>query len=343
MTTPSTAARPSRWWQWVGPWPLRPLAVGLLTGIFALATTSYSLTQETAVQTIGSAALAGASVGLTMWLARRLAPQATQQMLGYLVAVALVALVGNAVRVVTGTILPFPEMDAVSNFVFTWIRSIAFALVILALLGASQRRLQRQAEALLNADEEVRRQVALLLHDRVQAGLISACLRLRRTMGGDAQRDEQVQAVTDELERLRALDVRRAVHALSPNLSDVDLVTALDELADTYRPSIDITVILATGVQVPSALHLGIYRIVEQGLLNAAIHGRADHCTIVIEVRRHSLLLRVIDDGAGMPPRARSGFGTTLIDTWCRILGGSWSRGPAGGGGTELRVSLPAP
>ena len=341
MTTQSTATEELRWWQWIGPWPLRPLAVGLLTGIFALATTSYLLTQETAVQTVGSAALAGASVGLTMWLARRLAPQATQHLLGYLVAVALVALAGNAVRVVTGTILPFPEMDAVSNFVFTWIRSIAFALVILALLGASQRRLQLQAEALLNADEEVRRQVALVLHDRVQAGLISACLRLRRTMGGDAQRDEQVRLVTEQLEQLRALDVRQAVHALSPNLSEVDLVTAIDELADTYRPAMDVTVTLADGVQVPSKLKVGIYRIVEQGLLNAAIHGRPGHCTVVLEARRTSLLVRVVDDGAGSSPRARSGFGTTLIDTWCRILGGSWSRGPAERGGTELRVTLP--
>lgn len=343
MTTQSTATEELRWWQWIGPWPLRPLAVGLLTGIFALATTSYSLTQETAVQTVGSAALAGASVGLTMWLARRLAPQATQHMLGYLVAVALVALAGNAVRVVTGTILPFPEMDPVPNFVFTWIRSIAFALVILALLGASQRRLQRQAEALLTADEEVRRQVALVLHDRVQAGLISACLRLRRTMGGDAQRDEQVRLVTEQLEHLRALDVRQAVHALSPNLSEVDLVTVIDELADTYRPAMDVTVTLAEGVQVPPDLRLGIYRIVEQGLLNAAIHGRADHCTVLLETRRTSLLVRVVDDGAGMPSKARSGFGTTLIDTWCRILGGSWSRVAAHAGGTELRVALPLP
>lgn len=341
MTTQSTAAEQLRWWQWIGPWPLRPLAVGLLTGIFALATTSYLLSFASAPRIVGSAILAGASVGLAMWLARRLAPRATQHLAGYLAAVAVAAGIGNAARELTGTLLTFPQLPWLPNYLFTWFRSIAFVLIILALLGASQRRLQRQAEALLTADEEVRRQVALVLHDRVQAGLISACLRLRRTMGGDAQRDEQVRLVTDQLEHLRALDVRQAVHALSPNLSEVDLVTAIDELADTYRPAMEIDVTLADGVAVPAKLKLGIYRIVEQGLLNAAIHGRAQHCTVRLEARRTSLLVRVVDDGAGSSPRARSGFGTTLIDTWCRILGGSWSRGAAPGGGTELRVILP--
>lgn len=341
MTTQSTVAEPLRWWQWIGPWPLRPLAVGLLTGIFALATTSYLLTFPSAPQIIGSAVLAGGSVGLTMWLVQRMAPMAVQSMIGYLLAVAIAAVVGNAVRVVTGTILPFPQMDPVSNFLFTWLRSVGFGLIILAMLGASQRRLKRQAEALLTADEEVRRQVALVLHDRVQAGLISACLRLRRTMGSDAVRDEQVRQVAEELERLRALDVRQAVYALSPNLDEVDLVTAIDELADTYRPAMVIDVDLASGVTVPPHLKLGIYRIVEQGLLNAAIHGRAHRCTVRIATHRGSLAVRVLDDGSGMPTRVRPGFGTTLIDTWCRILGGSWSRTGTADGGTELRVLLP--
>lgn len=343
MTTSSTADRPARWWQWIGPWPLRPLAVGLLTGIFALATTSYLLTYATAAWTIASAALSGAAVGLMMWLAAHLAPGATQHLLGYLTTVALATLAGNGVRGATGTLLPFPQFDPTANFVFTWLRSIAFVVVVLALLGASQLRLQRQAEALVAADEEVRRQVALVLHDRVQAGLISACLRLRRTMGSDAERDEQVRQVTDELERLRSLDVRQAVHALSPNLDDVDLVTAIDELADTYRPALEITVDLADGVRVPDSLHLGIYRIVEQGLLNSAIHGRAEHCDVIIGVRGGAILLSVVDDGAGMPTRVTQGFGTTLIDTWCRILGGTWTRSAAEGGGTQLRVLLPRP
>ena len=229
-----------------------------------------------------------------------------------------------------------------------------FALIILALLGASQRRLQaqvdraddalvalrQQAEALLTADEEVRRQVSLLLHDRVQAGLIAACLRLRRSLKPIPDRDAEVARVVDQLEELRTLDVRRAVHALSPNLSEVDLVSALEELSETYRPAMTVTCTQTHDVDVPEDLRLGVYRVVEQCLLNSAMHGDAEHCTIDIAYAGTDIIVTVTDDGVGMSSDATSGFGTTLIDTWCRVLGAQWSRRP-GAQGTVVELRIP--
>jgi glucose-6-phosphate-specific signal transduction histidine kinase len=355
MTTPSTDADRLRWWQWIGPWPLRPFAVGLLAGLFALATTSYSLTVASAPRTVGSAAAVGLASGVTMWMFRRFAAGTVARMPGYVLSVAGVSLAAVSVRTATGTILDFPNFDPAANFAFTWLRATIFAFIMLALLGASQRRLQQQvdradaalavtqaqAEALLTADEEVRHQVSLLLHDRVQAGLIAACLQLRRTLGGDEVRDGQVTQVVDDLERLRALDVRRAVHALSPNLREVDLLTALEELADTYRPAMTIDIAATAESAIPESLRLGIYRIVEQALLNAAVHGSAAHCSVRIDQQGDDLQLVISDDGDGLAAKARPGFGSTLIDTWCRVLGGTWSRSAASPG-TRVSVSLPA-
>ena len=330
-----------RWWQWIGPWPLRPLAIGVLTAVFAMATTSYSLTVATAPRNIAAAIAAGACGGAVLWLARRFAPHAVTALPGYLAAVTLASLAGNAVRLLSDTMLTFPNFSPWANFVATWARSIPFVLIFLAILGASQRRLQaqvdraddavealqQQAEALLAADEEVRRQVALVLHDRVQAGLIAACLRLRRTIGTTADRDAEITGVVDQLEELRTLDVRRAVYALSPNLREVDLQTALEELGDTYRPAMEVTCDVGDDVTVPYDVRLGIYRIVEQCLLNSAIHGRASTCRITISSpAKEPLVVTVVDDGAGLETGNTSGFGTTLIDTWCRVLGATWSR-----------------
>lgn len=356
MTTPSTDAERLRWWEWIGPWPLRPLAVGVLAGLFALATTSYSLTVASAPRTIASAAAVGVASGGTMWLFRRFAARRVARIPGYALAVVVVSFAAVVVRTATGTILEFPNFDPPANFAFTWLRAFAFALIMLALLGASQRRLQQQvdradaalavtqaqAEALLAADEEVRQQVSLLLHDRVQAGLIAACLQLRRTLGSDDQRDEQVRQVADKLEQLRALDVRRAVHALSPNLREVDLLTALDELADTYRPAMTIDVEVSDDPSIPEPLRLGIYRIVEQALLNAAVHGQAKACRVAVTGDRLGLVVDVTDDGVGPAAQSRPGFGSTLIETWCRALGGTWSR-VAALPGTQVRVILPVP
>lgn len=343
-----------RWWQWIGPWPLRPLAIGFLTSIFALATTSHRLTADTAPRITLTALAVGAVGGGVLWLSRRVAPRMVARLPGYLIAVALAGLASNAVRFATDTALDFRNFDPAANFIFTWLRSIIFALILLAILGASQRRLQaqvdraddalaalrQQAEALLTADEQVRRQVSLLLHDRVQAGLIAACLRLRRSLGPIPDRDAEVARVVDQLEELRTLDVRRAVHALSPNLSEVDLVTALEELGETYRPAMTVTCAIQDGLDVPEDLRLGIYRVVEQCLLNSAMHGEAEHCRIEFRYAEADINVTVTDDGIGLSHGATSGFGTTLIDTWCRVLGAQWRRVP-GSPGTVVELRIP--
>ena len=343
-----------RWWQWIGPWPLRPVPVGLIAGLFALATTSFTLTTQTAPRFLASGIAVGVVSGGMLWIAQRIAPTAVTRRVGFLLVVAMASLAANAVRFLTGTNLDFPNFTGVSNFVFTWARSVIFLIVILAILGASQRRLQaqvdraddalaalsQQAEALLTADEEVRRQVSLLLHDRVQAGLIAACLRLRRSLGPIPDRDAEVARVVDQLEELRTLDVRRAVYALSPNLSEVDLVSALEELSETYAPAMTVTCTQSHDVDVPEDLRLGIYRVVEQCLLNSAMHGDAEHCTIDIGYAGPDIIVTVTDDGVGMSSDATSGFGTTLIDTWCRVLGAQWSRRP-GAQGTVVELRIP--
>ena len=341
-----------KWWQWIGPWPLRPLAIGLLTTVFAVATTSYSLTLATAPRNIGAAIAAGACGGGVLWLARRLALRAVTTLAGYLAAVALAALAGNVVRLLTDTMLNFPNFSPLANVVATWARSILFVLIFLALLGASQRRLQaqvdraddavealqKQAEALLAADEEVRRQVALVLHDRVQAGLIAACLRLRKGLRSDPPDSQEISDVLDQLEELRTLDVRHAVYALSPNLREVDLLTSLEELGRTYDPAM--TAAFDVNVDVPNPLRLGVYRIVEQCLLNAAMHGGAQTTRVTIHEGAAGLTVTVADDGAGLPAVVAPGFGTTLIDTWCRVLGATWERQSRSGGVTVV-VRIP--
>lgn len=343
-----------KWWQWIGPWPLRPLAIGVLTTVLAVASTSYSLTLATAPRNIGAAVAAGACGGAVLWLARRFAPVAVMRLPGYLLAVTLAALAGNVVRLITDTMLNFPNFSPLANFIATWARSIPFVLIFLALLGSSQRRLQAQvdradeavealqyqAEALLAADEEVRRQVALVLHDRVQAGLIAACLRLRRGLQADPPDAREIADVLNQLEELRTLDVRHAVHALSPNLREVDLFTSLEELGRTYAPAMDVTFDVRVAVAPP--LRLGVYRIVEQCLLNSAMHGGAAHCTATIAGGAAGIEITVIDDGAGLPADVTPGFGSTLIDTWCRVLGATWTlNSPARGSGVRVAVTIP--
>jgi len=354
------------WWRYLGPWELRPWAVATLYFFFAgFATVTAALAVSgdypTAVVQLLPSGIAGTALVLAvLWLGRRIQQSRGLGLLGYLVVVFGAALLSVMVRPVLGSPLaPVLQATPGGAIAFT-IRAFGFLLVVLAILGLVTRRLQHQvdrAEAalalsreqqewMIAADERVRGQVADALHDRVQAGIIAACLQLQTLPTSDpAARDRVIQ----RLEDLRRIHVRGVARALSPAVSEVGLSTALEDLAAQYEPgmvariTVDQEVDLIdgdSGVQV----RLGAYRVVEQSLLNAAGHGRARSCSVDVRLDGGVVHVRVRDDGVGLAPGVqRSGLGSALMTTWARALDGSWSMAPAPGGGVEVRADLRVP
>jgi len=355
MTTPSTVRDRRRWWQYAGPWPLYPLADGLVAGLIALSVRSFIMSASTVPLEILTAVVFGAIVFGVLALARRLAPRFIATFIGYAVTLLAAITLATLVRFGQGYLPDYAGLSTGGDIVFAIIRTAVGLFVIQAIIGMLQERLQRQvdatqeayevveaqAEALLRADEEVRRSVATLLHDRVQGGLLAACLRLQAVAQTHPESREEVDRVIHELEELRALDVRRAVRTLSPNLRDIDLETAVRELVEPYSPPVDITIAIPRDVIADPTARLAAYRIIEQGVLNAIDHGQARQIDITITCQPTMVEIIVRDDGLGVDPRHASGFGTTLIDTWCRTLGGSWNLRPGTPAGTTLSASLP--
>jgi len=134
-----------------------------------------------------------------------------------------------------------------------------------------------------------------------------------------------------QLEEIRSVDVRRIARALSPSLSEVDLESALNELALQYEPGMKSTITVDSVIENretrPSAkVLLGAYRIIEQALLNSAGHGAARLCEIDVRVEDGILELTVKDDGRGFAgPPNMTGFGSTLMTTWAHSFDGSWN------------------
>ena len=355
MTTRATVPDQRRWWQYAGPWPLYPLADGLVAGLIALSVRSYLMTVSTVPVEIFTAAIFGAIVFGVLALARRFAPRLITTFIGYAVTLIAAITIATLVRFAQGYVPDYAGLTTGGDIVFAIIRTAVGLFVIQAIIGTLQERLQRQvdatqeaydvveaqAEALLRADEEVRRSVATLLHDRVQGGLLAACLRLQAIAKAHPESREEVDRLIHELEELRALDVRRAVRTLSPNLRDIDLETAVRELVEPYSPPVEVTFSIPRDAIGDATTRLAAYRIIEQGLLNAIDHGQAR--TVGIEIITAGPGLRVIvrDDGRGVDAEHASGFGTTLIDTWCRTLGGSWRLTGPPAGGAELTALLP--
>lgn len=355
MTMPTMEREP--WWRFFGPWPLQPLP---LAGIVGLLSVTVGLDTGAWIEQWPSV-LTGAVVVLVLWVllasVRRWGSEIVARRLGYFGLFSLASLVLTTVRYVSG-VLP-GIVDPVQRFVVPFIATTLFLIVVQGILGSAQARLhrentrateavvalQQQQTALLKADEAVRQQVAIVLHDQVQAGLVSACLRLQTARSADESIEEQQRAIGEvirQLEQLRALDLRRAVRSLSPNLRDVDMQTSLEELAEAWAPSMTVEVSIDGRVPKDRDLRLGAYRIVEQALLNAASHGQAVRCRIDLEVTDR-LRIRVGDDGAGLPTDPTPGLGSTLLDTWCRTLNGTWRWEESPLGGVCLRAELPLP
>lgn len=358
--------RPTPWYRWIGPWPFRPVVTFLLAWyFFVVAGTGILLGQNSVdpLQWLRGGLLyaipAAGALTLVIWLGRRWQRAKGVRPLSYVAFIFLAASAAVTVRS-TLTTLTIEQYSNVAAIALGILRFMLMLFVITAVSGAVVVRLQEQVHAtqraldlvrdqqmiMLEADEAARRQVAALLHDRVQAGLIAACLELQMiAQRQDSSEQQAMRAVIDRLEELRALDVRRAARALSPSLDDVDLKSALEELAAQYEPSIQTRVRVDPVIDerrdaVDADLPIAIYRIVEQALLNAATHGQAQHVWIDIESTGNRIELIVRDDGVGLTHTTSPGLGSAVIETWARVLNGAWSLTPAAQGGTLLKAQL---
>lgn len=354
-----------RWWNYAGPWPFRPVYVFVTTWLF------YNITAVGAA-TVGAtfdpgrfvrdgliqAFVSSLPVTFVFFVGRRWQIKHGVRWGSYVffLAVAVAGTVTVRYFLVIGDI---ETTNLIGPLGVATTRITLFLLVTLAIAGAVTERLQkqivatqealeesrRQQEQILKADEDARRQVADLLHDRVQAGLIAACLELQSLPDDEAHKDAIIATIVHRLEQLRGIDVKRAARALSPSLQDVDLHAALRELAMQYGPRMETSVDVASDVELrigDPEVRLGLYRITEQALMNAAVHGYAQHVDISIRISEGSMIVwEVRDDGRGITSPHDAGLGSALMTTWMRRLDGTWSLDARDGGGAVCKATIP--
>lgn len=354
-------------WRILGPWPLRPV---LITIVMTLYLSGLRNSERIASGTYGTAGftdgiavafliavLCGMILQFGVLWQRRFGVRVTS----YVVFVFLAATTMIALRITIGDVSS-TVLDDIPTIVFADLRIAIVIFLILIITGRADAKLasqvrqtqsaldlaRAQQDILVRGDEFTRRQISGALHDRVQARLIAACLELQMVDVKQPAKTQQAinQAVT-QLEEIRSVDVRRIARALSPQLSEVDLESALDELALQYEPGMKSTITVDSVIEnketrPPTNVLLGAYRIIEQALLNSGGHGAARLCEIDVRVENGVLVLTVKDDGRGFAgPPDMTGFGSTLMTTWAHSLGGSWAWKDGKNTGVVLSARLP--
>jgi signal transduction histidine kinase len=94
--------------------------------------------------------------------------------------------------------------------------------------------------------------------------------------------------------------------------------------------------------ELPPALELSAYRIVQEALTNTLRHSAAEHATVTLRFNPNAVSVDVLDDGSA-PPSTGGGNGRGLIGMRERVttFGGHLEAGPDNGGGFRVSARLP--
>lgn len=245
---------------------------------------------------------------------------------------------------------------ALSKNIF--IASLLLVLFALALMHRAERKisdrldlatklvgkLESEREGLIQSDERLRRHTSQFLHDRVQSDLMVVGMKLKSISGqASPEVNEVIERAIQRLENTRAADLRDLIQILTPNLDAGTLQSALEILLEQYKATMEVSLKIDTLTEkLESELLLGIFRIVEQAMLNALVHGPAHRVQISITTSAEGLTDIIIsDDGPGITVEAATaGLGTSIIDSWVGILNGSKEINSAPGHGYQLHVTF---
>jgi signal transduction histidine kinase len=208
------------------------------------------------------------------------------------------------------------------------------------------KKLEAERQELIHSDERLRRQASQFLHDRVQSDLMVVGMKLKSISGqGSPEINEVIEKVIHRLENTRASDLRNLIQILTPNLEAGSLQSALDVLLEQYRSNMDVAVKIDHATEeLNSEILLGIFRIVEQSMLNSLVHGPAKRVQISITTDgKGDTRILVSDNGPGaLVEGVTAGVGTAIIDSWVGILDGKKEIDSAPGHGYQLEVFIPA-
>jgi len=196
---------------------------------------------------------------------------------------------------------------------------------------------RESSQRALRAQEAERRRIASGLHDEVGQVLTGVLLRL-----DDVETKEAVRQALEE--------VRRIARELRPEmLEQLGLVSALTELSRKFADSSGIRVERRFATNLPALSddsELAVYRVAQESLTNIARHADASRVEIALQPGPDSVVLRVVDDGQGLPspdPFALNGHGGLRgMRERAMLVGGALAVKQSGQGGVEVRLEVPA-
>lgn len=207
-------------------------------------------------------------------------------------------------------------------------------------LELAQRRSELERLSLL----EDRDRIAKDLHDIVIQRLFATAMTLMSAIKITQKPDVawRVQRAVDDLDDT-IRQIRSTIFALQVEPDTDSLRQRVHEVIDTatgilgFAPSVRIEGLLDTAIDAEAGEHL--LAVLREALSNTARHAHARQVSVSVDVR-DDLILRVEDDGVGVPPGGRRSGLKNMADR-AQSFGGALDVRDAPGGGTVLVWRIP--
>jgi signal transduction histidine kinase len=217
-----------------------------------------------------------------------------------------------------------------------------------------QQRRQRERERdqqtrLAIADE--RNRIARDIHDVIAHGLAVIVNLAAASTGRARTHPTRVDQAVELIEQAARTALTEARHAVGTIRHDVDLrptptITELATLLETATTAGLRATLHTTGAvdDVPTAVGVAVYRVTQEAMTNTLRHATANTFTVDVTVSSDQLVLSIEDDGTATRLDATP-RGVGIIGMRERIvqLGGTFSAGPADGGGWRVAATIPLP
>ena len=214
-----------------------------------------------------------------------------------------------------------------------------------------QKRTQQVANltrALTSAEEDERRRLSEVLHDRLQQTLVGARLQLSNVKNSLSQ--EQRAQVEGIIKRLRqgAKTARTLSQELDPPVEEESLSGVLEWLALQMDTSYDLEVDFTSRGTIKTAdksLRVLLFRLTKELLFNAVKHADVDEAVLTLEGRDDRFQVTVEDKGKGFDPAIledeKGGQGLISVRDRIEMIGGTLEVDAAPGEGTRVTIDVP--
>ncbi len=232
-----------------------------------------------------------------------------------------------------------------------------------AALNAAQAENRRLYRNLITVQESERREIASELHDELGPCLFgltanAASIEAMSEALPDGMRDKitdragQIQSITARLKTMNRALLKKLRPAALGQVSLAELIGELLSGMERLHPGVELVRRFSSPLQsYGEEVDLVIYRCVQEGVTNANRHGKARRVVVELreemevngtgEERGKQLILRLSDDGEGIPAPATAGFGLSTMRERVEAAGGSFAMTGLEPRGTAISVNIP--